>query len=267
MGQFTGAVAMRSGVTWFDVVLVAIVAIVLPLASAVSGRQLERTARAEQGMVARYLYIIGRSVVLSILVLSDWRLAGRPWTALGLDIPVSGAGRIGFVLVAVLCVYYTYGLLLRPLTPDAVAARSARLDKYRIMPRTRAEFALFPAVGITGSIAEELLYRGLLIGVLAPFAGTAVAVILSAAAFGAAHLYQGWLRGFVRTGMIGLAFGAGYALTGSLWWLICAHVAVSLFADLYARRLDRLSAVLPYAHLADASSERANSAVVRPHSS
>lgn len=68
--------------------------------------------------------------------------------------------------------------------------------------------------------------------------GPLAAVLLSSVLFGLGHAYQG-IVGILRTAIIGLAFGAGCALTKSLWWLVVAHVIVSLCAVAFARRLSQ----------------------------
>jgi hypothetical protein len=41
----------------------------------------------------------------------------------------------------------------------------------------------------------------------------------------------------VRTMIIGLAFGVGFALTHSLWWLLVAHASANLSGLFLARRI------------------------------
>jgi uncharacterized protein len=223
-----------------DLVLVAIAVVAMPVHSVLSRRMFARTPRSAFNLVRRYWFIIARSVLVSILILFDWRWAGRSCTTLGLDLPIGFWGRFGFGFDAVLACCCTYGLLLRKLSGERLVFARQRLNSYRIMPHTRAELAVFPLVAIFASPFEELLFRGFLIWFIAPFAGLWGAVLLSSAVFGIVHAYQGWF-GILRTAFIGLAFAIGYALTHSLWWLILAHVMVNLFGALFARRVIRLS--------------------------
>jgi membrane protease YdiL (CAAX protease family) len=79
---------------------------------------------------------------------------------------------------------------------------------------------------------------GFAIWLLAPFVGLWAAVIVSSALFGLNHLYQGRF-GVVRSGLVGLAFATGYALSHSLWWLMLAHIILNVYGGLLARKLRR----------------------------
>ena len=226
--------------TWIDFLLVLIAVAAIPALSILAGRTYARRQRSELNLVRRYWFIIIRGLVVSLLIVSAWSWTGRSYSTLGLDIPIGYRGRIGFILDAVLACYYVFALLVRKLSPGRIAATRRRLNSYRILPETGEEFVLFPFVGIVGSIFEELLYRGFLIWFFMPLAGVRGAVLLSSLAFGVGHAYQGWI-GIVRTTVIGFAFAAGYVLTHSLWWLIMAHIMISIFGDLFTRRLMRLS--------------------------
>src|SRR5262249_12587948 len=101
---------------------------------------------------------------------------------------------------------------------------------------TSREVVTYFVAAFVGSNFEELLYRGYLLGVFAPSFGWPAAVSASSVLFGLAHLYQGTL-GVVRTTIIGLAFGVGFGITHSLWWLLIAHTSVNLSGILLARRI------------------------------
>src|ERR1700719_1732542 len=146
--------------TQFDFLLVLIAVAVMPALSILAGRTYARTPRSQLNLVGRYWFIIVRGVVVSLLIIYSWSWAERPYFMLGLDIPISYGGRIGFIFDALLACYYVFMLLVRKLSPERTAAARRRLNSYRILPETEKEFAVFPLVGIAGSIFEELLYRG-----------------------------------------------------------------------------------------------------------
>jgi membrane protease YdiL (CAAX protease family) len=85
---------------------------------------------------------------------------------------------------------------------------------------------------IFGGIAEELIFRGFVIGWGARMFGAAWALplaALSAAVFGLSHLYQGW-AGAASTGLIGLMIGVLYVACGrKLAPAILAHMTVNAF--------------------------------------
>jgi len=230
---------IQSIYTPLDLLLLAFVVVAMPILSARAGRALAKARPAS--LVPRYWGIIARGLLVSVLVLGDWIWAGRPFPALGLDWPIGFRGRIGFALAALLACYYGYALLLGKLTPERREAARKQLDRLRIVPATRAEFLLFPLVAFNGGIMEELVFRGFLIWMFAPFAGLWGAAAVSSLLFGLGHIYQG-LFGVARTAVIGLAFAAAYVLTGSLWWLMLAHMMINVFGGLFALRLERAAA-------------------------
>jgi membrane protease YdiL (CAAX protease family) len=224
----------------FDLLL--IVAVLAFAAYApIAGRKLARTPPAQLNLIRRYWLTTGRAVLVSLVILIDWRWAGRPWATLGFDIPVGLWGRVGFAVDAAIVVFYAYMLLLRKLTSDRAASARRSLDKLHILPRTPGELAVFCIVAMIASPFEELLFRGFLIWFFAPVAGIWGAVVLSSVLFGVGHAYQGW-RGILRTSLIGLAFAIAYVLTHSLWWLMLAHIAFNLSGGLFAWRLKYLEA-------------------------
>lgn len=226
--------------TPLDIIFLVYFAVVTPILSLRAGRLLARTPRSHRNLVLRYWQIVARSVVTALIVLFGWRMAGRSFSALGLDIPIGFRGQLGFALDAALVCYYASAIFLQPLSAERLEIVRERLGRYRILPETRGEFLVYPLVAIVGSSAEELLYRGYLFWLLMPFGGMVSAIAFSSLIFGLGHAYQG-LSGIVRTAIIGLAFAAGYALTGSLWWLMAAHIIVNLFGGAFAWKIQRHS--------------------------
>lgn len=222
--------------TWPDLLLLAIVVVAIPLWSSLAGKTLAQTPPSQLRQVPRYGFVIVRAVVVSLFILLVWGQAGRAYSSLGLDIPIGFEGRVGLGLDAVLAGYFMIVVPFRKRSEDRLASLRRRFQELRIMPRTRQEFLLYPVAAVAASIFEELLYRGYLIGVFRASAGVPGAVLLSSALFGLGHLYQGW-RHVLRTSLIGLALAIGYALTGSLWWLMLAHAIFNLSGGLLAWKL------------------------------
>jgi len=81
----------------------------------------------------------------------------------------------------------------------------------------------------SAAFGEEVFFRGFMITRLqAAFAGvkfaSVIAVVLAAMLFGFVHIYYQGLRGFVTTGLIGLAFGIMFlALKKNLWPIMLVH--------------------------------------------
>jgi uncharacterized protein len=226
--------------TPLDVLILALAAVAMPLLSVATGRKMARTPRSEWHLVRRYWILAARGALFSLLLLLDWRWAARPWSALGLDVPVGIPGRVGLVAAAALACFYIHNLRIRirKSPEERIASLRRRMEGAHILPQKRGEFPPFFVLATVGGIFEELLYRGFLIWLLTPVAGLWGAVLLSSALFGLGHAYQGW-SGIARTGLIGPAFGSAYALTHSLWWLILVHVMANLYGGLLARWVAR----------------------------
>jgi membrane protease YdiL (CAAX protease family) len=141
-----------------------------------------------------------RGAALGALILVAWENAGRPFAALGLDVPVGGAGRVRLLLDVAIVGYYLASVQFRKRSRDQLAAtreRLRRLKSYEMLPQTPAEFATYPIAAVAGSAFEELLYRGYLVGGFAPVVGSPLAVLGSSMLFGLGHAYQGTI-GVVR---------------------------------------------------------------------
>lgn len=224
-----------------DVAIAVTAMVIVPGISAWSGVRLAATPPENHRLAPRYWWIIVRSVAIMVLVLQSWTRFGRPFAALGLDLPVNFWGRAGFGIDAGIVVYYWYAIVRRKRSVEEIQLTRERLRRMksdRMLPRTVGEYRLFAVVAVLGSVAEELLYRGFLIWFFAPVVALFGAVLLSSAAFSLGHAYLG-RDGMVRTAAIGIVFGLAYVLTRSLWWLMLAHVTVNLFGVPLQRRLQR----------------------------
>jgi len=73
---------------------------------------------------------------------------------------------------------------------------------------------------VTAPLAEEILFRGILLPVLLKRWGACGAILLSSAVFAALH---GNLTAFLPLMAASIAFSAGYAATGSIWTPILMH--------------------------------------------
>lgn len=197
-------------------------------------------AHPEAPLLPQYVWMIVRGVVVTALVIGLWTLQSRPLDGLGFDIPIGAAGRCGLLLTAALAVAASVTVVfLEHLTkPERRMQMRAQVREMKILPRRDAELAWWIGVALMAGVWEELLYRGFLIGFFAPRMGAAAAVLLSSLVFAIPHVYQGW-RGIPRSGTVGLAFGALYVLTHSLWWLMALHALVDLFGGFVAWRVGR----------------------------
>jgi len=80
---------------------------------------------------------------------------------------------------------------------------------------------------------EELIFRGYLLQTLIRAIGASRALLATSALFGFWHTHYGWIGG-LEYGIFGLAMGAAYLRTRSLWWPIGLHFGWNLVGA-YAR--------------------------------
>lgn len=182
----------------------------------------------------RWLY--GRLLLLewglvAIVVAVSLVAAGVGWSELGLRWPdrvgfISGLVAVVIFAVTVLSVRALRAGVLREAGSESAALRSVG----SLLPRTEPERRLFAAVALTAGIAEEVVYRGFGIAVLAallPSLPWWCLVLIAGAAFGLAHAYQG-IAGIVTTGLLGSVLAAVYLDTGSLLVPIALHAMIDL---------------------------------------
>ena len=103
-----------------------------------------------------------------------------------------------------------------------------------LMPETgREKLWAVVAMAPTAGLCEEFLYRGVLLAeATASFHSVAWGVVVSSAAFGFAHSYQG-LNGMVRAGLLGALLAWPVVHTGSLYPSMAAHFAIDAVALLW----------------------------------
>jgi membrane protease YdiL (CAAX protease family) len=167
--------------------------------------------------------------VFFVLLVAAWFDFGRPLADLGFVM----SGGAGFWGGLALCIALTAFLLYswRLAKNASPAEKSKNIESFGdlvvFLPHTRRELHNFYGVSITAGIVEEVVYRGFVIWYLGQFMPVWGAVVVSSVAFGLGHSYQG-ASGALRTGLIGLAFGALYVITGSIWLPIIAHALLDL---------------------------------------
>jgi membrane protease YdiL (CAAX protease family) len=115
-----------------------------------------------------------------------------------------------------------------------------RLVVFQIAPRTTPEWALWIAVVLVASVAEELAYRGVAMSILWYALGTPwPGVFLSATAFALAHAVQGGKSALVIFAMALVMHGLVF-FTQTLWLAIAVHALYDFVAGgLIAREARR----------------------------
>lgn len=191
------------------------------IAQAKAGHPVERVRFYRETMAVEWLFLI--------LLIAAWFDFGRPIADLGF---VRSTGP-GFWAGAVFCIAATAYLFyawrsMKKATAEEKAKHAASFgDLVHFVPHNRRELNNFYAISVTAGIVEEIVYRGFVIWYLGQVMPVWGAVVVSSVAFGLGHSYQG-ASGAVRTGLVGLAFGVLYVVTGSIWIPIIAHAVLDI---------------------------------------
>ena len=103
-------------------------------------------------------------------------------------------------------------------------------DIEALLPRNRREIAACIPLAFNAGISEEIFYRVALPLLVLEVTGSAIAsCVISIAAFGMAHWYQGW-KGVLATGAVGAFLYWLYLSSGSILKPIIVHIVIDLMA-------------------------------------
>ncbi|MEW6472280.1 MAG: CPBP family intramembrane glutamic endopeptidase [Actinomycetota bacterium] len=221
-----GVVAVAAALS---VVLAAWMVFVQPLAGRRRYRRLvERLGRDPSARLRHYqrgvtFEWLGAAVVGLLALLAHSRLSSL-WPP-GDDLSVAAQiPALAVVVVAVTAVYRFGG------APTRRALAVQLRPVAALLPRTPVERRWFALLAVTAGICEELLYRGFGLAALRwadPDIGKPALIIMTGAAFGLAHLYQGRL-GMTLTGILGAYFGWITISTGTLIPVMVLHALLDL---------------------------------------
>ena len=158
-----------------------------------------------------------------------WWFYGRPASDLGMVAATETGFWVGCALLVLATVFLIYSWQrAKSATANDRAQQIETLGKLvHFLPQTDREYRTFFGLSITAGIVEEVIYRGFVFWYLAQLMPLWAVVGLSSIVFGLGHSYQG-IAGVVRVTLIGLAFGAFYLLTGSIWLPIIAHAVLDI---------------------------------------
>jgi uncharacterized protein len=148
-----------------------------------------------------YVWLLGlklRKVPLAEIIGGKWRRWGDFWRDVGIAL---------LFWIAVVAVLATLSFSLRFSGMEAA--------KF-LLPETGREVAVFVVLAVTAGFCEEVIFRGYLQRQFTAWTGNVPAgVVLQAAVFGAAHLYQG-VKGVIVITVYGSMFGILAAMRKSL---------------------------------------------------
>ena len=206
--------------------------VALPLAVMAQEHQL-RAMGSGFTLTRRDIYVA--AVTTHLVLLAAALLAARD-----AGIPLIGATAIGAREMAVGAAAIALGMLT--LSERLAPGDAARERAEAIAPRTPREMLAFTAIAFSAGIAEEIAYRGVLFTLLAHWlGGWWVPAIVAAAAFGVAHVFQGWRAAALATAA-GLVAQLVVGLTGTLLVAIVVHIVHDVIAGaVIGRRARRRS--------------------------
>jgi membrane protease YdiL (CAAX protease family) len=216
--------AYRFEIPILDAVFLAALIVVLP---ALAVAQISLVAEARVERVPAY---VASALTISALALAAAALGYRSggWSRMGMG-PVGlreWAVWSGWSILACGLVV----LALHLLRKRARIVESPILKE--LIPRTAREKWVFVLLSLAAGVGEELVFRGYAIGALASvLGGLWNAAIFTSVVFGLLHAYQGPV-GMVRTTLLGGLLAASFLLSGSLWPVVTAHVALDLLGGL-----------------------------------
>jgi len=190
-------------------------------AAVAAGRPDARTWGYRRGVIGQWLF--------ATCALAIWSLYGRPWAALRLVFPHGWRLVVGAVYVAAAVALVALQLWsVRRLSPERRIAARPKLGNVSFMlPRTGAEQRWFVALALTAGFCEELLYRGYLVWIIAPWLGQLGAMAAVVAAFGISHAYQG-RKGATRATIAGAVMAAIVLSSGSLIPAMIVHALIDI---------------------------------------
>ena len=124
----------------------------------------------------------------------------------------------------------SFGLLIGAVLFSAIVGIAALLGVYRITGLGVWAFLGLALIndGLVPAVGEELLFRAIIFRWTEEFAGSWIALILSAVLFGASHLWNPsatWVAAGAIAVEAGLLLGASYMLTRRLWMPMGIHAS------------------------------------------
>lgn len=174
---------------------------------------------------------IGGLPVGALLALGWARVTGTPFRDLGFVAPRR------WVVTVPLAILFgaTFKFLLKCVVMPLLGAPPVNAAWHWLAGNTAALPAAIVMMIVAAGFGEETVFRGFSFERMRSAFGdsrsvNAAAVVLTATLFGLAHLREQGVFGAIMAGLVGLTFGAIYARTRSLPFLMIAHAAFDLTA-------------------------------------
>jgi len=172
--------------------------------------------------------------ILFVLALLSFRLRDGGWSVLGLKRPASWRNTILIALAAAALRLLLGEYVIDPLTAHFWAPAIAPSEAASIAHNLKYAAMMLGLVWTFAAFGEEISYRSYLLTRAADIGGRStlaywIALIPMSVLFGYGHFYKG-PSGMVDSGIAGLILGVAYLLSGrNLWVAVLAHGFIDTF--------------------------------------
>jgi uncharacterized protein len=166
-----------------------------------------------------WLFSLQATIIGLVLLLAGW-FGGRRWVVLGLERPLPSGGTLCATFALMLVVLLPYNAAVVALARDTV---ERDLKPFTSLLRSDLGWLFAFAIAVGAPLAEEILFRGFLLGALSrTYLGFFGAALVTTLAWTALHAgYSGF--GLVEVFAAGLFFCWVLWRTGSLWPPLVCH--------------------------------------------
>lgn len=196
---------------------------------------------APRSQARRFGATIAKALTLLVALAAVAKIENLTAADLGIGTQLGRGGYVGLAIAA----FVIAGLAMATLFAKPKQEKISRHRAATLMPEGPRELRLFFVMVPLIGFSWEVLYRGYLLWWLAPLVGMPAAVIVASISYGLAH---GWksFRESSPSIVAALALTIGYAVTGSLWWLIIVHTGLPLIGFIATRRAAAIGSHPPH---------------------
>ncbi len=180
------------------------------------------------GILAGNLLVVPLSAILVLL----WaRRSDTPWREIGYVRPVSWVSDLAIGV----CFGGVFKLFMKAIVMPLLGAPPINATYHYLVGNSAALPGMLYAVVVGAGFGEETVFRGYLFERLGKLFGAGAwakvsIVLLTSALFALAHYPEQGLAGVQQALVVGLVFGAIFAVTGRIWKVMFAHAAFDVVA-------------------------------------
>jgi membrane protease YdiL (CAAX protease family) len=220
----------------WDHVVAAVICILAPVL-AITSRNIitEEVTLASEDKIHLYHSNSLLLVVFSLVVLTTWRIPGRPISEIGIDWPSWHPWILifltGIFILYGLDIFFQYGNQKR-----RERTLASRQKSFAFVPSDWRELTHFLFLALAAGIGEEIIFRGYLIHYLVYWTGSGIngiimASVASSALFAFLHGYQGVLP-MLKIFVLSLLFSAIFIMSQSLLIVILVHALIDVLSGI-----------------------------------